>query len=512
MPGNRFDVRNVAQHIAEGRGDDVLKERAAYRTPDPQHPSFLRFVVLDVISDPTTIDNVKLSYWEHTLGVANIQVATVAPRNSIIARRVMGQANGGASEKVMLLYPFCPPSISMPAKPGEHVWAMFENPGAKVNEIGYWLWKIVQPDYVEDVNYTHADRALDPSFLPGLSDVFEGTASPKYEFHNGGQTTDMTSNDPYTMAETSTIPQDPLGLGTMDADAGYTDILTKSEAGTLAQYESVPRYRKRPQDTAFEGSNNTLIVLGTDRTGAYADTSATDPNTGVTPKPVTKDVAGGAGAIDLVAGRGQTDATAGKPVQNKLNNKELGKDKQNLAPAEGDVDLVNDRTRVLIAQKTKVDTNFQLNTAIEALTTSKPVSDSDGSGAIVVKTDKVRIVARQDVVIMVVGPDAVGGDAQTDNNGNIKDPATGGASVTKDQCASIIIRTNGDIVFTPGALGVVRLGGDDAALAPLCSMVGPTPGMLGPIPPPSPIVDTMGGAQGGLMGLNGTFATKVLLK
>lgn len=492
MPNPKYDARDIVKHIAEGRHDEVLRERAAYRTPDPHFPTFLRFVILDVIHDPSMVDSTKLSHYVHDLGVANPKYVGVAPRNSIIARRVLAP-DAAASEKVMVLYPFCPPHLAMPAKPGEHVWGMMEHPDAKVNDIGYWLWKITMPDFVEDVNYTHADRQFDASFLPGLNDLFDGTANPKYEFHNGAVDTDAASGNPYVIQDTASLPGD---------DTQYKKLLTKSDAAQIAQYESVPRFRKRPQDTAFEGSNNTLIVLGTDRTGPASD-YGTDPNNGQVPKAHPADVTGNAGAIDLVAGRGQTDATAGKPVQNTLNNKELGKDKQNLQPTEGDVDLLNDRSRVLISQKTKPDTNFSITSVVSAHSSESSIQDGNGEGAIVVKTDKVRIIARHDLVILVSGV------TDTDGNGNVKDP---GASIDPSKCASIILRANGDIVFTPSSTGVVRLGGDDATLSPLCTRVGNSPGMNSPIPPPSPIVDTMGGSQGGADGLNGTFATKVLLK
>jgi hypothetical protein len=486
----------MPQQIAEGSGDETLRQRAAYRPPESQQPAWLRFIVLDVISDPTQIDSIKLSHWEHDLGVANIQYATIAPRNSIIARRVMGNGSG-ASEKVVVLWPGVPSHISMPAKPGEHVWGFFENPVAKSNDLGYWLWKIAQPHHVDDQNYTHADRTLDPSFVPGLSDVFEGTADPKYEFHNGAVGKDTESGDRYVIGDTSTAPGD---------DTFYPNLLQNSDAGKIAQYEAVPRYRKRPQDVAFEGSNNTLIVLGTDRTGPLA-TYTQDPNKGMVPGPVTADIAGGgAGAIDIVAGRGQTQATGGTPVSNTLNNKEIGKDKANLQVTEGDVDWINDRSRVLTAQKTKIDTNLNITNVVSAHSSQSSITDGNGEGGIVVKTDKVRIIARHDVIILVTAATA------TDANGNVQDPGTGGATVDSTKCASIILRANGDIVFTPSSTGVIRLGGDDATLSPLCTRVGNSAGMPSPIPPPSPIVDTMGGSQGGADGLNGTFATKVLLK
>jgi hypothetical protein len=449
-------------------------------------------VVVDVIHDPMMVDKTKLSHYQHDLGVSNIDYAAVAPRNSIIARPVM-QPGAGASEKTMVLYPFFPPHLALPSKPGEHVWAMFEHPDAQVNEIGYWMCRIVGPDFVEDVNYTHMDRQFDKSFLPGLSDVFAGSDDPIYEFRNGA--VDNKNGTRFTIPETASLP---------DGEDAYKQLLTDSDASQITRYESVPRYRKRPADIAFEGSNNTLLVMGTDRSGPASDYT-TDSNNGQVPKPHTADIfADGAGMVDIVAGRGQTPATGGTPEDNKIVGKELGKSRKDLSAQEGDVDYVNDRSRVLISQKTKVDTNFKINAIVSAHSTQKQISDGSGEGAIVIKTDKIRIVARHDVVFLVTGVTA------TDGAGNAQD--TSNPDPTK--CASIILRTNGDIIFTPSSSGLIRLGGDDATLSPLCTRVGNAPGMSGPLQPSaiSPIVDTMGGIQGQADGLNGTFPSKVLMK
>lgn len=478
------------KHITEGNYDEVMHKRAVHGADIPgSMPVFLRYVILDVISDPTVVDKAKLSYYQHTLGVSNIALASVAPRNSIIARRVL-HAGSSASDKVMVLYPFFPPHVSLPAKPGEHVWVMFENPGATETELGYWMCRIVHPSYVEDVNYTHADRQFDGSFLPGLSDVFEGSDEPIYEFPNGA--VDVKDGNRYMIANTMSLVADK-------PDVAYSDLLSKSEASQITTYEPVPRYRKRPADTVFEGSNNTLIVLGTDRTGAVSDYKD-DPDQGKIPKRIEDDIAEASGAIDLVVGRGQTPDTGGKPVDNKpLGKKELGKDKKNLQQKEGDVDFKNDRSRVLIAQKTKPDKNFKIEKVVKAHTKKKSVEDGAGEGAIVVKTDKIRFIARHDVVILVTGA--------TDklDSGGVKDP-----DIDPDKCASVVLRTNGDIIFTPSKEGILKMGGDDADLAPLCTKVN-NKGAGGTVTA-QPIIDTMGGSQGAADGLNGTFPKKVLFK
>lgn len=485
MPGNKYD-RLDTKHISEGRYDEVIRQRAAYDDSGGVSPPFKRMVVLEVISDPSTLDKTKLSHFEHDLGVSNIAYAAVAPRNSIIARRVMA-SDSGASEKVMVLYPFFPSHMALPAKPGEHVWAMFEHPDAKVNDLGYWMCRISQPEFVEDVNYTHADRQFDPSFLPSLVDSFEGTDDPSYGFPNGA--TDKRDGKRYPIPGTASLPND---------EKAYEKLLTTTDASKITKYEPVPRYKKRPADIAIEGSNNALIVLGTDRTGAVAEYD-TDPELGKVPRAPGDEVTGeGTGTIDIVVGRGQTTDTSGKPESNILG-REIGKTKKDLVEHEGDVDYKNDRSRVVVLQKTRPDKNFKLDAVVKSHSGGAVTDPDAGEGAIVVKSDKVRLIARHDVVILVTGA------TETDDNGNVKDPST-----DPDSCASVVIKVNGDIVFTPAKKGLIRLGGDDADLVPLCTRVNDK-GPGGQVTA-QPIIDTSGGAQGASDGLNGTFPHKILMK
>ena len=490
-----YDQNALVAHHAEGEAQRVLSVKSRFG-----HgylggaPLFIRVVILEVISDPSVIDTPKLTHWEHDLGVANIKYAGVAPRNSIIAKRVLG--NGAtASEKTMVLYPFFPPHVAFPAKPGEHVWAIFENPDAKVNELGYWMCRIVGPHFVEDVNYSHSDRQFDPSFVPGIADTFEGTDDPKYEFPNG--VVDDKDGQRFIVGNTATIAGGD--------EKAYETLLKETEASKMMKYEPVPRYRKRPGDTAFEGTNNSLIVLGTDRTGPVADYDD-DPDKGKIPKAHDGDNPSdsGAGMIDLVAGRGQTDDTAGKSVDNSLSRKELGKSKKDLVDKEGDPDLKADRSRIYVTAGSHIDKNFGLdayNKANYPDGTGAPgsaVTDGDGfRGAVVIKSDKVRLIARADVEILVTGytNDPKGNWVQIDDN---------------SKWAAIVIRSNGDIIFKPSATGLIKLGGDDADKAVLCTTVN-NKGAGGTVTA-TPIVDTMAGVQGAADGNNGTFAKKVLLK
>jgi hypothetical protein len=163
---------------------------------------------------------------------------------------------------------------------------------------------------------------------------------------------------------------------------------------------------------------------------------------------------------------------------------------------EGDPDLSNDRSRVRISQRTKVDAAFGIEAFNIEYLKNGP-ADGDGAGAVVVSSDKVRIIARSDVEIIVQGFDR-------DTAGNMV------SGTDTSRWAAIVVKSNGDIVFRPSDKGVVRLGGDDANLAVLCvqSPNGTTPeGSVSG----APITNNFGGVNG-TGGQSGEWAKKVLLK
>lgn len=488
---------SVAKELAEGRAREALHQRAAieHGTLGPT-PNIYRFVILDAIFDPQIIDDKKLSYWEHDLGVANIEHARVAPRNSVIARRVQNNASS-AVEPVLCLYPLFPPALSLPCRPGEHVWVMFEDPGVR-QDLGYWMCRIVTANYAEDANHTHSHRAQDPSFSPGTQDKFDGNTEPVYEFRNGSVGTSQ--GERFSIAETASIPGD---------ETAYKSIMTESDGGTLSKYESIPRLRKRPSDIVLESTSNAAIILGRDRVGPVAEYTDTPDRGKVPAVPQTDSRSDGAAMIDLVVGRGQTPRTGGVVVDNDLPAKELGKGLEQLSEAEGDLDLLNDRSRVLIAQKTVVDRNFGLNTLNSLFSSGAPITDDltasvDGDGAIVLKSDKIRIVARSDITFTVLG-------FTRGEDGTML------AKSDPDEAAVVVMKSNGEIVFRPAKSAVLKLGDDDADKAILCTDL-PAQVAQGIVSGP-PIVSTMGGAIGGSTGNapalasgQGRYASRVLIK
>lgn len=126
--------------------------------------------------------------------------------------------------------------------------------------------------------------------------------------------------------------------------------------------EKVPSYVRRIGDQVIQGSNNTTIVLGTDR--AAAGPAGLDDGLGS----LNSSGAGkGAGSIYVVAGR---------------------------QDSEGNPDLTNDLSYFYASMRTDVDSNLDLE-SIE--------KKADPSPAAIIKSDGVRVVARRDVKIVIDG-------------------------------------------------------------------------------------------------------------
>ncbi len=116
--------------------------------------------------------------------------------------------------------------------------------------------------------------------------------------------------------------------------------------------EKVPKFVRRIGDAVYEGSNNTLIVLGTDRPGNSASGLG---------HPKSSGAGRGTGTIHLVAGRKNADP-----------------------------DFAKDSAFVYLTQKSKVDKNLGLS-GIEQ-------SDDDVAAGIM-KSDHIRIVGRKNIKI-----------------------------------------------------------------------------------------------------------------
>ena len=150
--------------MAKTKGVDVQRKMETKRVSNDQEmqdiasapPSkvFQRAVVIEVLNDVSLRSEEDLAILSETT-VAPEQLK-YAPRNSIIARLYASGADKSGT-KDLLCYPFFPPFIALPLKQGEHVWVFAESPDVP-QKVAYWMARIAEADFVDDLNYTHGDR------------------------------------------------------------------------------------------------------------------------------------------------------------------------------------------------------------------------------------------------------------------------------------------------------------------------------------------------------------------
>lgn len=467
---------------------------------------FSQYVVIEVISDPHLFkggtveeDNAtKLAYKEGKKARIENDAWENLPRNSIIAQPV-NTASSQVGDEREVFFPFFPSHLAMPCKPGEHVWVM--HPSNKAKNNGYWFCRVTPLNFVDDVNHTHHPRMAQLPPPVGSEELVKEKEKAYPEFRLGATFKDENDNLKTSIDGSHIVTND---------ETFYEKLLEESDSSKIMTYEPVPRFKKRPGDLVLEGSNNALIVLGTDRTGPYAN-KIKDP-TGKNKKTIEKfnkdvDLDTEAGSIDLVAGRGQTPRTAGKKIESKrINDKSTFKtelDKLDTVNDEGDPDLINDKSRVLISQKTLIDKNINIK---DANSKFKIEDSPEGDASILLRSDKIRISGRKDAQLIVSNNE--GADITTiiaKSSGEIYLESVGG-TITIDPNGQITLSSKGDVVIKPSETGYIKLGSENASLAVLCNDAIQAAGIVTALP----IYNGAGGANGGAPG-SGKYATKVLL-
>lgn len=219
--------------------------------------------------------------------------------------------------------------------------------------------------------------------------------------------------------------------------------LAEARTGSLSRKEFVGEpiasIRNKSSDLTLQGSNGTLINL----------TNLDEPKTAT---------------IELVAGPSETDKQ--QKIKNSDNYEELIKPSSLISLQS------QDSSRITISQNFNSDEYYKL-----------PYEDSGVKPTITLKTDNVRVVAKNDLKIIV---------------GNSDDPS------------SIIMKSNGDIIITPSKMGIIKLGGEDASGAILATE---TANVTSGVVTAPAIVSTAGGIIGSAAAPGtGLFSTKVLVK
>jgi hypothetical protein len=247
---------------------------------------------------------------------------------------------------VQVFYPFFS-HMSSPVKPGEQFFAL------KFGAIYYWVTRKVSDYIAEDPNFTHNDRTM-------LSANFIG-------------------QDLVQQNKTSKVFPDVAAPG-----FSYSNIVNTSDTYQKNfQGEPVPRYGSLSPDFSIQGSNNALIVLGNSST-------------------VGENKRQLSGLIDIVAGRGQSRLTRPSSVAlNSRNFEEVDK-AADLNVNEGNLDLLNDASRVHVTMSGNIDADLGIGKNTLPKTDGKDTSPVANSPYVLLRSDEIRISSRQNGSIKII--------------------------------------------------------------------------------------------------------------
>jgi len=333
----------------------------------PKNP-FEKGVVTAIYTGPDTFSEILTHIDKSGIKVQEQKL----PRNSVFVKRITrGAAISGDS--LSLCYPFFSSHLQMPVKPGETVWIIFDRDDGK---IGYWISRVHGDATSEDVNYSHFDRAFFDEVEKQTTAMKIGAAeSSKQEVDDfpNSSLAPLSGSNPYDLILSGAIQSFPL-----------------------TQFEPVPRIQKRPGDLIIQGSNNTSISLTVDKGWTKNDEPESAENSASGNEPFEQ-----SGTIDITAGRGRWAQKRTSPPTriNRRGYSEVSKridDWENSLISEGDIDFVDDASRVYVSYFTEPDYNFSTAESTPALFDTNAKPEDQIGAAIVQKSDHVRIIARND--------------------------------------------------------------------------------------------------------------------
>ena len=431
-------------------------------------PPFFEVYVQEVLTDPSRYEfpTEENEEPENNLllgnSVAEREVAE-APFNSIIGRVLAGN---DVREEI-IAYPMMQGHMMLPIKAGEHVWAMFHNGRF------YWLCRKNFDQQVDDVNLSWGGR-------------YKASTNVK----RTSEQSDDASNNKASSIPSNQNPRINRIFPSVAVDPGEIDMQTFWSDRSKGLYEAVPRYKKRPGDLVLQGSNNTLICLGTGGGHKKEDELTLETQSISEIRPESENNVN-LGTIDIVTGRGRylpanptvggstaadpPERTACSTIVSEFGYTETDKnleinnlDSTNKNLAEGDPDFGFDASRIYISSNSEIDLDFTLiqnYPPIPAVQTEGDIGvvpeTSTGSG-IALKSDNIRLIARQHVA-----SDFFETTSAEDVHGSIRIVKEGvrdsdGHSSTNDDGASLIALESDGTVMIDGAMIVIGTGREES--------------------------------------------------
>ena len=423
MP-SRLGILDPIRVPGGNNSSNIGAEVQNIRRQQPAVGPFSRALVIDIISDPSFLSEDILASLSAGIpgGVTSLRRA---PRNSLVVKIITGTGSSVQSGNI-LCYPFFSPHFVTPVKPGEHVWVLNESPEGP-SDHAFWLSRISEADFLDDVNFTHPERKfdlyVDKVTVNGTLATAAGddTSSDETQPFDGLKDVGKVPGPPaFTDGPIDDNNADPTVAVEADGQLyNAYDLIDQFATGRATSFrEIVPRYTKRPGDLVLQGSNNALICLGQDRgwTPENRPDGVPNSNASVTPEAFS-------GTVDIVVGRGRfyentqpdQDATEVPDTQPRaiLNTRgylELDKNPATFTrdqargsiewnrldrPQEGDPDFLTDASRIYVSMNTDADKGFGINPEIVTPLFEGELAAPVGP-FVVLKSDELRLVARKE--------------------------------------------------------------------------------------------------------------------
>ena len=391
--------------------------------------SIYKAIVIDVMCNGTLTAPVEIS---------NPDRVASAPTNSCVVQ-FFGTAvpKGG-----VVAYPFFPPHLQIPLKPGEAVWVISPPVSAPDVKDCYWVSKIATSNLSSNVNYAHP-------FRNASGDTLDNSLSAvKLAAEAGNPVDESKSTQPAFLNDDGNGPVLPAKEGDP-----FEKIHSRSIGFQHITPEPVAAFIKRPGDLLLQGSNNTMICLGQDRGLPMIDYDVSLESTGSS---YNQPITGSSGTIDIVTGRSRYPVPPDKSLEiqnleepavsrtsffSVTNTRGFSeRDMSATFPTDGDVDFAVDASRLYVSMKTDGDKNFALTNEFQrmpAAVVTGSIQPASGSAYIIAKSDEIRIIARRqdtDEYFEDIGNPAI--------NGSIKIIKEGKAD---DDLAAVILQPDGTV-------------------------------------------------------------------
>ncbi len=406
---------------------------------------FKRAIVLDIITHPHIISEFVIN----RLTGENSELKLAKPKNENFIKTLPINSIIGSfidNKNIFIALPFFSSHMSLPLKLQEEVWIYEDLTASKEFENEYyWVSRVHGTNFYEDVNYTHADR----KYLRSYNDKSEFINNKKDVLADEDKAAVALFNNGPVRANDSNSDSGDVSLGNLDKK-----IVVNLNLAPKHILEDIPRSLKNPGDYLIQGSNNTLIRLGTNHIRKSNDIF----NETYSQSIFFKEPQSYSGTIDIVAGRAalsQGFAVEKKPINyikdeenlfsKKITSKAfknsqfviyneyestenlkdpefyLGKKIYNLA--EGDPDFSTDISRLLVSEYIDGDAllNYNPIATISQSGNQELLNNDKKQGYIIAKSDAIRLVARNSVITKTHSTfNQLENNNQTEGSGSIR--------------------------------------------------------------------------------------------